>query len=259
MNGVVAYQDDPFWQKNYPPNGHNCRCTARSKTIGQARRDNDQIETDAEVRERVLVNQVRAGVPTDKLVYPEADKGWEGRFKTNQVPFRKAADEYASYRPDEFTSILPLDVQTESRRRALAFAEAPFPATEIMLRSAQNGEAVNDLRGGPWKPEDIYPTVLKKMIFGATDLTPAIDIAAAVIKNPVLVFRDFQSRSSGKGALQSAVIEQYYGFIHGAGGIPRPVLAWVNRGVIIRLDRFPEVSNKIFARLAGMQIYEKKL
>lgn len=259
MNGVVAAQDDPFWQKNYPPNGHNCRCTARSKTAGQVRRDGDLVETDAQVKERILIPQIREGVPPEKLVYPQADKGWEGRFKSSQVPFRKAADEYASYRPEEFTSILPLDVQTESRRRALAFAEMPFPATETMVRASREPSAVNRLKSRTYKPEDIYPTVLEKMVFGALDITPAVDIAAAIIRNPVFVFRDFQNRSSGKGSLQSAVIEQYYGLVSGAGGMPRPVLVWVNHGIIIRVDRFPDLSNKIFAKLAGLQVYEKKI
>jgi SPP1 gp7 family putative phage head morphogenesis protein len=259
MNGVVAAQDDPFWEKNYPPNGHNCRCTARSKTAGQVRRDGDLVETDAQVRERILMPQIKAGVPADELIHPEADKGWEGRFRPNQVPFRKAADEYATYRPDEFSSILPLDVQTESRRRALAFSEAPFPATETMGRASREESAVNSLRGGPWKPEDIYPTVLGKMVFGAMDITPAMDIAAAVIKNPVLVYRDFQQRASGKSSLQSAVIEQYYGLVRGAAGVARPILVWVNRGIIIRVDRFLDLSNKIFAKLAGLQVYEKQL
>lgn len=30
MNGIALPHDDPFWQKNYPPNGFNCRCTVRS-------------------------------------------------------------------------------------------------------------------------------------------------------------------------------------------------------------------------------------
>jgi hypothetical protein len=28
MQGVTLPADDPFWKKNYPPNGWNCRCTA---------------------------------------------------------------------------------------------------------------------------------------------------------------------------------------------------------------------------------------
>ncbi len=30
MNGKVFPVDHPFWQRNYPPNGFNCRCTVRT-------------------------------------------------------------------------------------------------------------------------------------------------------------------------------------------------------------------------------------
>lgn len=26
LHGMIRHRDDPFWQKNYPPNGWNCRC-----------------------------------------------------------------------------------------------------------------------------------------------------------------------------------------------------------------------------------------
>ena len=30
MHGTVYAYDDPFWQHNYPPNGHGCRCTVKA-------------------------------------------------------------------------------------------------------------------------------------------------------------------------------------------------------------------------------------
>lgn len=32
LNGKIFRQDDPIWQKIYPPNGFNCRCTVRALT-----------------------------------------------------------------------------------------------------------------------------------------------------------------------------------------------------------------------------------
>lgn len=32
MHGTVLHRDDPFWKKNYPPNGWNCYCTVTAYT-----------------------------------------------------------------------------------------------------------------------------------------------------------------------------------------------------------------------------------
>lgn len=40
MNGKVFPADDPFWEKNYPPNGFNCRCTVRTLSGREMGRDN---------------------------------------------------------------------------------------------------------------------------------------------------------------------------------------------------------------------------
>lgn len=39
LHGTILHRDDPFWQKNYPPNGFNCYCTvtAYSKEEVEAR------------------------------------------------------------------------------------------------------------------------------------------------------------------------------------------------------------------------------
>jgi SPP1 gp7 family putative phage head morphogenesis protein len=43
MNGKVFPSDDPFWQKNYPPNGFNCRCTVRTLSGREMQRDGLRI------------------------------------------------------------------------------------------------------------------------------------------------------------------------------------------------------------------------
>lgn len=30
MHGITLHRDDPFWERNYPPNGWNCRCVVRA-------------------------------------------------------------------------------------------------------------------------------------------------------------------------------------------------------------------------------------
>ena len=39
MNGKVFRYDDPFWRKNFPQNGFNCRCTVRSLSERELKRD----------------------------------------------------------------------------------------------------------------------------------------------------------------------------------------------------------------------------
>ncbi|MBI5640520.1 MAG: hypothetical protein HZA17_08855 [Nitrospirae bacterium] len=51
-NLSVAYaagrfrQDDPFWQRNFPPNGFNCRCTVRSLSEREMTRDGLEVSED---------------------------------------------------------------------------------------------------------------------------------------------------------------------------------------------------------------------
>lgn len=44
MNGKVFRSDDPFWSRNFPPNGFNCRCTVRSLSDREIRRDGLTVE-----------------------------------------------------------------------------------------------------------------------------------------------------------------------------------------------------------------------
>lgn len=82
LNGKVAAFDDVFWAKNYPPNGHNCRCTARSLTPRQVDKLGLKVQTDEEITREVVSTQLEAGTPQADVVYPIADKGWVGSFKT---------------------------------------------------------------------------------------------------------------------------------------------------------------------------------
>jgi uncharacterized protein with gpF-like domain len=36
LDGFIAPSDDPVWDRIYPPNGHNCRCTVISLSKRQA-------------------------------------------------------------------------------------------------------------------------------------------------------------------------------------------------------------------------------
>lgn len=44
MHGRVLLANDPWWNRNYPPNGYNCRCTVRALTPRQAAREGAKVE-----------------------------------------------------------------------------------------------------------------------------------------------------------------------------------------------------------------------
>jgi len=43
LNGKVFRADDPIWDKIYPPNGFNCRCTVQALTRGQVERQGLEV------------------------------------------------------------------------------------------------------------------------------------------------------------------------------------------------------------------------
>ena len=48
MNGKVFPADHEFWQKNYPPNGFNCRCTVRTLSAREFGREGLRVSTKAQ-------------------------------------------------------------------------------------------------------------------------------------------------------------------------------------------------------------------
>jgi SPP1 gp7 family putative phage head morphogenesis protein len=59
LDGFIAPIDDPAWRTIYPPNGHNCRCTAISLTEKQA------------------IARGWKGTPKDLPPEAGADEGWD--------------------------------------------------------------------------------------------------------------------------------------------------------------------------------------
>ena len=43
MNGITLHRDDPFWERNYPPNGWNCRCVVRAYSKSECERQGFEI------------------------------------------------------------------------------------------------------------------------------------------------------------------------------------------------------------------------
>lgn len=86
----VFRQDDPIWDKIFPPNGWNCRCKVRALTESQLKREGLKISSGEIVTKRVTINGETfdvSGVKSgDTTLYPDA--GWDYNV------------EQAAYQPD---------------------------------------------------------------------------------------------------------------------------------------------------------------
>ncbi len=123
LNGKVARLDSVFWAINYPPNGHRCRCVARSLSAGDMRRRGLVAKTLPQIEQETRTAQIAAGVAPSKVVRPLADPGWRGSFKLGEpgseplVKLLKKYDskKYASFitptrtvSPSVFTQVRPI-------------------------------------------------------------------------------------------------------------------------------------------------------
>jgi len=124
LHGATYPIDDPFWDKYYPPNGYNCRCTVQQ--VAGPQRDADGIPDDiptalrdnpgksgrlyakthpyflevADDRLRTVVDQLAAGLNVYDLIY-EAEKAmvlahpirYEDDLAENELIARKLADD----------------------------------------------------------------------------------------------------------------------------------------------------------------------
>ena len=63
MHGVVLHRDNPFWRRNYPPNGHGCKCKvwALSRRELQRRGLSPRPDTPADIAEKDWAYDVGAG------------------------------------------------------------------------------------------------------------------------------------------------------------------------------------------------------
>lgn len=127
MDGIVRPVGDPFWKKNYPSNGHGCRCSAISLTEKQA--------------------IARGGV--NKPIPPEAipDPGWDynpGEAWDDELKALEAAK--AKDLPPTAKSIYHQKVEvqkqatheaTQAALKALAEEKAKVEAEKIAFENAQ--------------------------------------------------------------------------------------------------------------------------
>lgn len=75
LNGKVFPADDPFWDKWYPPNGFNCRCTVRSLSQHEIEREEMSIEKKDPTGSIIRAKDPETGIATRVALFP--DEGWD--------------------------------------------------------------------------------------------------------------------------------------------------------------------------------------
>jgi len=100
MNGKVLPADSPFWKRNFPPNGFNCRCTVVSVSKSEIVRDGLEVEEDlpdmadmgflnnpGEINYRDILAQVAFKKAEKENWIPLTDYGPEKYDSPEKVPY----------------------------------------------------------------------------------------------------------------------------------------------------------------------------
>lgn len=123
MNGVVSPAGSSFWDNNYPPNGHQCRCLAQALNERQVRQQNLTVyPNQGAVTKAKLTEQKNAGIPFRKRVTPIADRGgWRTSYKPGELGLDTIRNAYKDFSPERFASVLNKSKATKAK---IAKAEA---------------------------------------------------------------------------------------------------------------------------------------
>jgi hypothetical protein len=85
MHGIVSPADSDFWARNYPPNGHRCRCAVSAHSARNVSRNKwTVVKSQNEADLMVIHQQLNKGIPKSKIVQPIADPGWRGSFQLGE-------------------------------------------------------------------------------------------------------------------------------------------------------------------------------
>ncbi len=278
MDGKVAAQDSSFWSGNYPPNGHRCRCVARALTQGQISRRGLDVQTKKQIDKTVKTEQTSAGIPVSKQATATADKGWDGAFNP---PGQQGAGElvraFGTFNPVSHISLITPFAKKILDSLKTNFQEDPedetmadvFSATGKQLRKdalsfllalpslavhEENFIKKRDNRNEFLK-QDWYTAYNSKRLLGDVDLTTRIEIASAVIRRPIAVFRDFLQKVDTR---QETYIEYFFGLDKTDAGDTRLNLVINHRGVMIKhFSRSPKKVGELLETISGLLVFKK--
>jgi SPP1 gp7 family putative phage head morphogenesis protein len=100
-HGLVFHIDDPFWQKNYPPNGWNCRCFVTAHSENQVKSNNWSVSKDDKITiaDKDWDYDTRRPYPLNSINKIQLDKSIDDLPKTNKK------DEYDKLTNEEFVDL----------------------------------------------------------------------------------------------------------------------------------------------------------
>lgn len=160
MNGIVSPANSSFWANNYPPNGHQCRCTARALNERQVRQRNLKVyDTQKSVDRAKFAEQSKAGIPKSKQIRPIADPGgWRTSYRPGELELETVRQAFKPFNPDRFKSIVSNTVprieivkaatETRDNVRANAVANLKKQANIINVPAEVPTESIKDIADG---------------------------------------------------------------------------------------------------------------
>lgn len=252
MEGTVARQDSEFWENNYPPNGHKCRCSARAMTRAQILA-NEEIITDTQKQANKLSfeKQKEDRIIPGKLVTPIADPGgWRTSPEPNSSGVTNVIRAFRIFKKDKWKSIVTLE-NAESTIASIAFLKQNV---DTLAKRQSNFIKLNDPT--TFKEEATYPNFNNDRLVGSREITPKIDIAAGTILTPLVVYRDVLQDPNSKESTQT---EHYIGLTEFANGDPAVTYVFAHRNLMhtVKVERLENIDN-ILTEVSGLPIQQKK-
>jgi len=123
-------------------------------------------------------------------------------------------------------------------------------ALPLLVKSNYMAASPN-LNRATLKPIDAYPTTFGSRILGALENEKKMDVAAAIVLDPLAVWRDFQK---DKATNETTVVEYYFGFIPDNRG-PVFCLVVVRRNVLVEMETGKDAAD-LLKRINGLQTFK---